>query len=232
MTQITPPFPPSPPFPNSGLTPLPGGIFPGTITAYACDIDPNTFLRKSGNLNEPQDFSPTAKNNTGWILCDGSDVYETEFPELFNIIGYTYGKGSKPNQFKVPDYRGFFMRALDTKDDPNPLDPNLDKRKPYSNGAKGSISGASTDATGVGSTQECMVQMHEHHYDNWPGQGTVEGAPGGSAGAVTVKPKNITYDLLIDKKKVSETDAKETRPVNIYVNYLIYAGLPASIRRR
>lgn len=231
----SPPFPvpipsplPSPPlFPFSGLTPVPGGITPGMVVAYGCDIDAKTYERTSGNCeNEPQNFSPTEKNNTGWILCDGSSAYEVMFPRLFNIIGYVYGKGETEGQFKVPDYRGFFMRGLDTDDDPAKLDPGLDKRKPYANGAKGQINGASSDARGVGSTQECMVQMHEHHYDDYPGSGSVSGAPGGNAGAVMKQQDNVTYDLLIDNKVVAEADAKETRPVNIYVNYLVYSGLP------
>lgn len=38
-----------------------------------------------------------------WLLCDGSEYDVGAYPELFDVIGYTYGgSGSK---FKVPDYR-------------------------------------------------------------------------------------------------------------------------------
>ena len=233
-----PPLPFQPHSPGSGLTTVPGAIVPGTVMAYACDIDPTTYLRTSGNLNEPQDFGPHVNNNTGWILCDGSPVYEAEFPALFNMIGYTYGSVPDNKQFKVPDYRGFFMRGLDSSADEHNLDVGIDKRKSYSEGAKGAIDGASDDKTGVGSTQENMVQMHEHHYTNYPPQkGKVTGLKGGSAGDGTEMTLQVTTDLIVmedgQKKVYTDEDKKklETRPVNIYVNYLIYAGLPAGHRR-
>jgi microcystin-dependent protein len=39
-----------------------------------------------------------------WKLCDGSSLLSTDFPELFAIIGNTYG-GTAPN-FLLPDFRG------------------------------------------------------------------------------------------------------------------------------
>lgn len=41
---------------------------------------------------------------TGWLLCDGTSYSTTAFPELFSVLGYTYG-GSSGN-FTVPDLRG------------------------------------------------------------------------------------------------------------------------------
>ena len=38
-----------------------------------------------------------------WLPCDGSEYNASEYPNLFEVIGYKYGgSGSK---FKVPDYR-------------------------------------------------------------------------------------------------------------------------------
>lgn len=45
--------------------------------------------------------SPTNKD---LILCDGHELKETEYPELFGTVGYNYGKG-KEGYFKVPDLR-------------------------------------------------------------------------------------------------------------------------------
>ena len=38
-----------------------------------------------------------------WLLCDGSEYDVGAYPELFDVIGYTYGGSG--NKFKVPDYR-------------------------------------------------------------------------------------------------------------------------------
>lgn len=41
---------------------------------------------------------------TGWLLCDGSSYLVATYPDLFAIIGYTYG-GAGPN-FNVPNLSG------------------------------------------------------------------------------------------------------------------------------
>jgi len=41
---------------------------------------------------------------SGWVLCDGSSYATADKPDLFSIIGYTYG-GSGAN-FNVPDFQG------------------------------------------------------------------------------------------------------------------------------
>ena len=42
----------------------------------------------------------------GWLLCDGSAVSRTEYPELFAAIGTTWGRGDGSTSFNVPDLRG------------------------------------------------------------------------------------------------------------------------------
>lgn len=41
----------------------------------------------------------------GWLLCDGSSFSTTSYPELFNVIGTTYGYDDDRNP-KLPDLRG------------------------------------------------------------------------------------------------------------------------------
>lgn len=41
---------------------------------------------------------------TGWLLCNGTSYSTSVYPELFSVLGYTYG-GSGAN-FNVPDLRG------------------------------------------------------------------------------------------------------------------------------
>lgn len=53
---------------------------------------------------------------TGWLLCDGSEVLISLYPELFDVIGYTYGISSSllgVGTFKLPDLRGRFALGLD-----------------------------------------------------------------------------------------------------------------------
>lgn len=49
---------------------------------------------------------------TGWLLCDGSQQAITTYPELYSVLGTTYGSltngsgGAGSTHFRVPDLRG------------------------------------------------------------------------------------------------------------------------------
>lgn len=45
----------------------------------------------------------TANIPEGFLPCDGAAYSRTEYAELFEAIGTTYGEGDEPNTFKVPD---------------------------------------------------------------------------------------------------------------------------------
>lgn len=50
---------------------------------------------------------PLAHNSTvpsGYLLCDGAAVSRTMYPDLFSVIGTTYGAGDGSTTFNVPDY--------------------------------------------------------------------------------------------------------------------------------
>lgn len=42
----------------------------------------------------------------GWLIADGSAVDRKEYPELFEVIGETYGAGDGEATFNLPDMRG------------------------------------------------------------------------------------------------------------------------------
>ena len=49
----------------------------------------------------------------GYLICDGSAVSRTIYPELFNAIGTLYGVGNGTTTFNLPDLRGEFIRGID-----------------------------------------------------------------------------------------------------------------------
>ena len=58
----------------------------------------------------------------GWLLCDGSEVKQSEYTELFNVISYTYGDFSLlqgRDSFKLPDLRGRFALGAMSMDGQN-----------------------------------------------------------------------------------------------------------------
>jgi microcystin-dependent protein len=47
-----------------------------------------------------------------YLLCDGRDVSRTTYPALFNTIGIQYGWNNNATQFRLPDFRGMFLRGM------------------------------------------------------------------------------------------------------------------------
>ena len=63
-------------------------------------------------------ISPYAGNVApdGWAICDGSAISRVGYPELFNIIGTTYGSGDGINTFNLPNLKGKVVVGLDGSD--------------------------------------------------------------------------------------------------------------------
>jgi microcystin-dependent protein len=52
----------------------------------------------------------------GFLLCDGSAVSQTTYPDLFTAIGITYGGSG--STFNLPDMRGIFPKGAGTTNRP------------------------------------------------------------------------------------------------------------------
>ena len=180
LAAVPAPLPPQPP-------PV---IPPGTVVAYAVDVD--------------------SKSLVGWLPCDGRSLKKNDFPQLFAAIGNIYGDGKDPTSgkkigdFNVPDYRGFFLRAVDAGRgiDPDAEQPNV-RRTPAPGGS----------ALGVGSIQADALKQHSHKIHIGPRLG---GQPGAVAG--TDDGKGVMFD---DPFLPETVGGPETRPRNMAVNYII-----------
>jgi len=63
---------------------------------------------------------------SGWLLCNGllygrTNANPNPQPNLFSVIGTTYGVGDSLTNFAVPDLRGVFVRGLDNGRGIDPL---------------------------------------------------------------------------------------------------------------
>lgn len=47
----------------------------------------------------------------GWLLCDGSELAEEDYPALQNVLLDTYGEASDFDHFLLPDLMGRFVRG-------------------------------------------------------------------------------------------------------------------------
>ncbi len=102
----------------------------GTVIAYAAAVD-----------NEQR----TEFLRAGWLVCDGESYPVQSYPELAKQLGKIYG-GDGKERFKVPDFRGIFLRGLDAG---RGLDPKRtlgtledDQNKNHSHSGKTETAGA------------------------------------------------------------------------------------------
>lgn len=132
----------------------------------------------------------------GWLFCDGRPLERQRYPELYQTIGFAYGKPDE-NSFNLPDLRGRFVRGVDhgAGRDPDAKERTADKDK------KGGNIGDK-----VGSVQEDAFKTHMH---------------------TTVKSEHkIWRGKSKDDQRVMHPESvggSETRPKNIYVNWIIKA---------
>jgi microcystin-dependent protein len=139
-----------------------------------------------------------------WLPCDGVFVSRDEYKDLFNVIGTAFGSNSNTT-FQVPDMRGRFLRGVDQG---QKRDPDVGSRQASApNGNTGDK---------VGSMQEDQFKMHKHAIKA-KHAGQTGGSSTGDPLAVAGWSKNPV------DKEVETTGGTETRPKNIFINWIIKA---------
>lgn len=67
--------------------------------------------------SSPGDLKMVAHNNiptTGWLKCNGAILLRSSYQLLFSAIGTAHNIGGETNlQFRLPDFRGEFVRGFD-----------------------------------------------------------------------------------------------------------------------
>lgn len=141
----------------------------------------------------------------GWMLCDGRFLGVAQYPELYRALGTIYGQGTDPSgqtTFRIPDYRGLFLRGTDEG-----AGMDVDART----GPEGTGQGA-----GVGSLQCDALQTHTHKYNAVQLATTAQSA---QAAALT------SSEVPTGGPDGCRVSTYETRPRNIAVSYIIkYRG--------
>jgi microcystin-dependent protein len=134
----------------------------------------------------------------GWLPCDGSAVSRKDYDGLFAAIGTAFGAGNSPSTFNVPDLRGRFPRGTNQN---SGRDPDAGTRRADPAGAN--------SGNQVGSVQDDEFKSHTHGYSETH---YVDKGGNMSGSHWSVKGSQTTA-----------TGGKETRPKNLYVNWIIKA---------
>lgn len=134
----------------------------------------------------------------GYLLCDGSEVSRSTYSDLFDAIGTNYGDGDGSDTFNLPDLRGQFLRGVD---DGAGVDPNAGSRSANNSGGN--------TGDNVGSEQGDEFEYHNHWLEL-----SKASSDDGYTGA-----GNQHYDR--EGVYTGSRGGDETRPKNVYVNYII-----------
>ena len=183
----------------------------GTVCSFAGQVDPisspaNTIWNQSSCASqrptEPEagDSPLNFLESQGWMLCNGRWLSKGTYPELFAVIGTLYGENSGQEAFRIPDYRGLFLRGYDAGAG---MDPQADERL----GPTGSL-----PFNVVGSLQCDAFQDHTHNYDIASPAGI---SSSGTAASVS------TGSQATSLSNPPALSGPETRPRNVSVNYII-----------
>jgi microcystin-dependent protein len=179
-----------------------------------------TIMAYGGDVTDP-DIKKSLKAR-GWLHCDGSTKkINGDYKDLYRVIGDAFGRDG--NNFYLPDMRGQFLRGVDHG---KGRDPDAGERTHPVSGEK--------VGDKVGSVQEDRFKRHNHPVND-PGHGHQidKGHLHHNHGtydksyAVPRSINNFEGKKNLDSSKtnikVDQSGDKETRPKNIYVNWIIKA---------
>lgn len=163
----------------------------------------------------------------GWLLCDGATYPSGDYPQLYSALkesGFLYevaqGAGERP-VFKVPDYRGYFLRGAggESGRDPGPR---------YKSGRVGN---SASEYAGVGSEQGQGTLLHDEVVVLAPSYGRSafkilgmeSGEPTYGRNGLPASGRKEQADQANDAAWWGTVNPNETRPRNIAVHWLIRA---------
>lgn len=146
----------------------------------------------------------------GWLPCDGGSVKQADYPDLHLAIGGAFGKDDGGGTFSLPDLRGRFLRGADQA---TGRDPDAGAR--YPSGANGN------GGDNVGSVQEDAFRKHSIQASFRPVWGEEDNPLALHVPGSGLRVSKYEYPT-------DPAGGNETRPKNIYANWIIKAAHPLS----
>ena len=147
-------------------------------------------------------------SKTGWLLCDGTSYSVSDYPNLFNVIGYIFG-GSGDN-FNVPNYKGKFLQMIN---DNQSLGQEIEAGLP-------NITGSTTNA--LSSTRWLYTDLEKFN-NTFKGALQPYNAWSVAEGPFSQSPNRIGTGIRIDASRSSSIYGKSNtvQPPASLVNYFI-----------
>jgi microcystin-dependent protein len=186
------------------------------VARNAIPNPPGTILAFAGPLENIPD---------GYLPCDGSLVDNEAYPLLYAAIGNSWG--GDVTHFNLPDCRGMFLRGVDHGAD---NDPDAADRTSSNTGGN--------TGDNVGSVQDDEFGEHNHdgststdglhNHDNGEFKQLLRYTGTYTADSYDNNPGEVDiihYGEILPagdhSHTISPSGGNETRPINVYVNYII-----------
>jgi hypothetical protein len=166
--------------------------YPTPNSSNYCFMPLNNNITPAGMIS--QFISATPPN--GWLVCNGASVAISTYPNLFNVIAFTYGGTYASGNFTLPNFQGCFIRGAGSQ----------------------TIGGVTYASGAVGTAQPDQVlsanYSTQNGYHNLASGGTGKQCP--SRAQITTDPID-TGGILAQFAR----QGTENRPVNHSLYYII-----------
>ena len=170
----------------------------------------------------------TAQIPAGWMLCDGRQLSRSQYANLFNAIGVSWGTGDNATTFNIPDMRGVFLRGVSHG---SGNDPDAATRIVLTNNGANSgnnvgsyqgdairnIIGTINNIQKQHAAAFVMTGVFYRNNDMYYGSGNV-GTGGSPATSFTFDANAGTTST---NPMAGHANGGDIRPKNVYVNYII-----------
>ena len=178
----------------------------------------------------------------GYLLCDGSEKQRAVYPELFGVIGYTYGDPSfllGTATFRLPDLRGRFPLGRNTMDNGDMIPSgsgSIDSNTQALSGTTQSTAGTLGNINGYDKVTLTTpnVPNHQHNFvgDNGTDFYAINndtGIPGDTGSFVGNGPDAASQGQYISTTGSMLGNTNPTTPVTVMnpyltINYIIFTG--------
>lgn len=181
---------------------------------------------------------------TGYLLCDGGEVGIATYPQLFQVIGYTYKRTGfvGKNTFGLPDLRGRFPLGRDNMDNGNTV-PSISNEQVLVNAGGGPANRvvspiADNIGEGSGAEEKSLtinnLPDHRHDLNSGNDQYFAAGLPTAQPDANAVAGYGLQstgagYGLPNSGYVASATLGQPFNAMNPFltINYIIFTGVVA-----
>lgn len=174
------------------------------LMIFVSDLPIGTIMPLAADVTEPA--IAAALNAEGWLPCTGLSVKKSDYRSLFDVILYQFG--GEGEDFTLPDMRGLFPRGAQEEDSTGP----------------GAV---------IGAVQENMTRLpdhpfglqeageHAHTLVNLPTASRYTYYTAGHSTAAWRDDAPTINGAGTHAHAINVGGDKETRPVNVYVDFVI-----------